>query len=422
MGYYGKELITGIEFGSDKICVAHGIRDEAGNIEALSFASKPAEGSVNKGEIVDRNAALRILSSVLEVSEKNLPGSLDRTRNSVYFLINGRHVVSRRGEGAVQIYEKDKKITRAHVEEAIRRAQNIELPPDQTYVSMYDSYFVLDGRNREGNPVGRLADRLSANIHIITAGKQQVELVRSLLRELGFEQEAHPVCTSIADVFGVMTMDEREQGALVFDFGATVSSYAVIQHDGVLLTGSIPVGVVNVANDLSLALDLPFDFCMDFLRASTLDKLREKGSNFLEYRTRGATERVRRIPLDSFEKVMDLRIRETFQFMKEILLRAGLARALRAGAVLTGGGSMIPSAMQMFQDLMGVTVRRGEPLGITGALSSFRSPMPCYAAVLGLLKHVADLDPAAPGDPAGSVRDAVERFADRVLNLFHSKK
>ena len=48
--------------------------------------------------------------------------------------------------------------------------------------------------------------------------------------------------------------------------------------------------------------------------------------------------------------------------------------------------------------------------------------MPCYAAVLGLLKHVADLDPAAPGDPAGSVRDAVERFADRVLNLFHSKK
>lgn len=160
---------------------------------------------------------------------------------------------------------------------------------------------------------------------------------------------------------------------------------------------------------------------MDFLRSSKLDKLRGKGSNFLEYRIHGATERIRRIPLDSFEKVMDLRIRETFQFMKDILHRAGLTRALRSGAVLTGGGSMIPSALQIFQDLLGITVRRGEPLGVAGALSSFRNPMPCYAAILGLLKHVADVDPASP-DAVDGMRDAVERFADRVLTLFHPKK
>ena len=64
MASSGQNIITGIEFGTDKICVIHGRPDQNGNIEVLSFASQPSRNSVVKGTIVDQNAALNILKSV----------------------------------------------------------------------------------------------------------------------------------------------------------------------------------------------------------------------------------------------------------------------------------------------------------------------------------------------------------------------
>ena len=60
MASSGQTIITGIEFGTDKICVIHGRPDQNGNIEVLSFASRPSKNSVVKGTIVDQNAALSI--------------------------------------------------------------------------------------------------------------------------------------------------------------------------------------------------------------------------------------------------------------------------------------------------------------------------------------------------------------------------
>lgn len=52
--------ITVIEFGTDKICVLHGRRDEAGNAEVIAFAQAPSDGAVQKGAIVDFDKAKKI--------------------------------------------------------------------------------------------------------------------------------------------------------------------------------------------------------------------------------------------------------------------------------------------------------------------------------------------------------------------------
>ena len=110
MASSGQKIITGIEFGTDKICVIHGRPERNGNIEVLSFASLPSKNSVVKGMIADPNAALGILRTVMEESEKGL-GRFSRTERQIYFLINGMHVSSRFGEGTVLNYNEDRKIT-----------------------------------------------------------------------------------------------------------------------------------------------------------------------------------------------------------------------------------------------------------------------------------------------------------------------
>ena len=79
MASSGQTIITGIEFGTDKICVIHGRPDQNGNIEVLSFASLPSRNSVVKGTIIDQNAVLNILKSVLDESEKGLGWKFSRT-------------------------------------------------------------------------------------------------------------------------------------------------------------------------------------------------------------------------------------------------------------------------------------------------------------------------------------------------------
>ncbi len=416
MASSGQTIITGIEFGTEKICAIHGRPDQNGNIEVLSFASLPSRNSVVKGTVVDQNAALNILKSVLEESEKGL-GKFSRSEQQVYFLVNGMHVSSRFGEGTVLNYNEDKKITAAHVQNAIENAKNLAVSTDLVNIQVYDSSFLLDGTKRTFNPIGSLAEKLTAYIHIVFADKKRIDMAQTILRELGFES-GYPIYVPLADAYGVPTQDERSQGTLIFDYGAGVCSYVLLYKEGVLLSGSIPVGANNVANDLSVALELPYEYCQRFLRESTLGTLRGEGKNYIEYKVSGGgSEKIRRIPLDSFEKVIDLRQRETFSLLKKELERSGMSVYLRNGIVMTGGGSMIESAPATMANVMNVPVRCGEVMNVTGALSAFRSPMPCYSAILGLVKHAAALEEDSPSSGNGLSRTMVHATDQFIQGL-----
>ena len=421
MSSSGRTIITGIEFGTDKICVIHGMPDQNGNIEVLSFASRPSKNSVVKGVIVDQNAALAILRETLEESEKGLGRVFNRSERLVYFLVNGMHVSFRFGEGTVLIYDSDKKVTREHVAQAIDNAKNLAVSTDLDNIQVYDSSFLLDGRKRTFNPVGQLAEKLTAIVHIVFAEKKRLETVKVILRELGFE-DGYPVFAPFADAYSVLTADEQSQGTLLIDYGAGVCSYVLLYQEGVLFSGVIPTGVNNVANDLSVALDLPYEFCHKFLRESKLETLRAEGKSCIEYMvSSGGSDKIRRIPLDSFEKVMDLRQRETFSLIKNELERAKALPCINS-VVLTGGGAMIESASDILKNVMGLPVRVGEAMNVTGALSSFRSPMPCYSAILGLVKHAAALEADSPSGGNG-LRRAMENAGDQIMKqLFNLGK
>lgn len=382
MARYGKTIYTLIEFGTDKICVMYGTRSESGRPEVLSFAQRPSAGSVYKGAIQDYNAVMKILSRTLKDADQGL--RLSGERGPVFFLLNGPGIVSRQGEGSVMIGGAEKKVTPEHVTEAIARAKSLPSSADQVNFGIYDSYFVLNGTIRIKDPIGKLADRLDAFVHILSVERKRIDQVNAMLRELGFEQGGDAMSAAIASVFSVLTVEERDMGALLVDMGAGVTTYAVVAGDGAQFSGVIPVGVNNIANDLHVGLDLPFEYCLSFLRESRLRKLRESGVGFLEYSDR-ALSRQRRIPLDSFEKIIGERLRETFGFIRSAVEPA--LPDIGTGCVLTGGGSMIDSACEILGGIMEMRVRRGEPSGHTGAMTEFQYAPCCYSALFGMLEY-----------------------------------
>ena len=60
-------------------------------------------------------------------------------------------------------------------------------------------------------------------------------------------------------------------------------------------------------------------------------------------------------------------------------------------------------------------VRCGEAMNVTGALSSFQNPMPCYSAILGLVKHAAALEEDSP-DSGNGLRRTVVHATDQLID------
>lgn len=408
--------ITAIEFGTDKICVLHGRRDQAGNTEILAFAQAPSADAVRKGIIVDYNRAQRILGEVLERADRSLAEPIRGSdRRSVYSLIGGVSVTSRRGEGSVRIYNGDR-VGIQHEREALEKAHQLALPQGIVSFNSFDESFVINRNNRVKDPTGQLADQLDAYVHIVTAEQARIERLRDLIRDLGFERPVMPVFSAVASAFGVLRADEQEQGVLLADLGLGVCGYSLVREEGVYLSGVLPVGVANIANDLSVGLDLPYDFCLRFLREHRMTRLRKDGASHLDYVV-PATGGRRRIPLDSFEKIMTLRLREIFTILKQIVKDKKLSYCMTCGAVLTGGGALIEGAPDTMKSVFSAPVRVGEPVGVSGVKASFDSAPVCYASILGLLKYGIDNETARDAGGMDLVVDKLAGVTEWVSRL-----
>jgi cell division protein FtsA len=384
---FSRGSITAVEFGTTKVCALHGGRDRNGNPVVYGFGERPCEGAMCKGDIVDFSALVNALAKALEDADKSAGSDYDR--GSVFCVVSGAGVSSRQGEGEVFIYDEDRKVRDEHIQEAVAKAQNLSLAPDQIPLNAFDSYFMLDGRRRVKNPLDQTATKLNAFIHMIFSERNRIDNFRSALKEFGFEGEITPVFGAVASAYGVLTRDEKEQGVLLADIGGGLTDYLLVQDDGVLLSGVVPVGIENVANDLAIGLDLNIAQCRKILSDGRLQGIRSEGGAFVEL-TGSVAGTTRKIPLSSFEKIIELRLRELFSIIKADVDAKGLGRLLGAGAVLTGGGACLPEVQEMFKDVFGVHVRVGEPGGFSGAVTGLDNPR--HTSILGLLKYAADLD------------------------------
>ena len=118
----------------------------------------------------------------------------------------------------------------------------------------------------------------------------------------------------------------------------------------------LPVGTENVANDLSIGLEIGIEQARRFLNESKLEDYRASGAAFVEFSGTVQNTR-RRIPIGSFEKIIELRLRETFSIIREQLETRGLLSKIETGIVFCGGGAAIPAASEALRGVTGMRSR-----------------------------------------------------------------
>jgi cell division protein FtsA len=189
--------------------------------------------------------------------------------------------------------------------------------------------------------------------------------------------------------------DEKEVGVTLIDVGGGTTDIAVFEDNTIRHTGVIAVAGNKVTDDLRKGLGIMRDQAETLKRrfgAALVDLVEEDD----EIRIPGIGGRAEKaISRSTLVQIIQPRMEEILEIAAIEIKRSGYARHLAAGAVLTGGGSLIPGTPALAADVLGMETRVGRPTGLSGGLVEEVSD-PKFATAVGLVLY--GLRPEALGN------------------------
>ena len=378
--YSSSEIVTAVSFGTSKICAIIGEADDSGNVIVLGHGVRDSEDSVCKGEIVDMEKAAFLFREALSDAEET--AGVEVVPGNIYLGITGGHIRSYQGLGSIPITTQEKVITEEHINKALENARVTSHSSDEAVIDTIGGHFVIDNQHISDNPLGQVAFKLEVHSHIICGNRNRIENFTTILRDEGLDNPI-PVFSGLGSAYSIVSDEEHKKGVLFIDMGAGTTEYLLFYNPGVLHSGTLTVGCDHIANDLSIGLDLGFSpTCRDLLVSYA--KNPDAYDSVIPIKLNLGT---RKIPVQTVNKIIDMRLRETFEIIRKELEELDYLKGIGAGIVFTGGAAMIPQAEDVLREVFKLPVRTvgmTMPDNFGGAVSDLESPR--YSDLLGLLQ------------------------------------
>ncbi len=377
-----RKLIIAVELGTSMIRVCVGEPDEDNEITILKFAEKPSTDVIVKGEIVDVERALEILNEILTEIEEDF--NIIITKEQVFLAITGDFINIRNEVGRGRNHNEDNIIRDEHIEEILREINYVSSFQNQTILNSFDSFYTIDKQKQVYNPRGQKGRELDAHYHLVLGDTNRIDNFTNLLSEAGFEPDTiTKVFSGIASVYGTITDEEKENGVLLIDMGAGTTEFVVICKLGVFHSGVFPIGCEHIINDIHIGIDITYKQAEKLLTQGKLERVLKQGLSDITF---DATSfgKARKIPANSVEQIIRLRLEELFGLIKKQLEEHSLLHNINSGIVFSGGGTLIPNSSKILNHTFNAPIRIGLPTEINGAVTELSSAR--YTTICGLLK------------------------------------
>ncbi len=372
------DIIVGLDIGTTKTLAVVG---EVGvdGVDVTGVGEARSKG-LRKGVVVNIESTV---SSIKEAVERagNMAGVEIAT---VYAGIAGSHVRGVNSHGIVSIANHE--VTAEDVERVLDQARRISMPMDRQVIHVLPQDYVVDQQDGVREPVGMSGVRLEARVHLVTAAVASVQNVTKCAERCGLHV-AELVLEPLASAEAVLTEDEREIGVAMVDIGGGTTDI-VIYVDGALVhTAVIPLGGINLTNDIATGLRTPVGEAERIkLRHGCALGAMVDPSDAIEVPGVGGRG-ARTIPRQYLASIAEPRMEEIFRLVGKVIHESGYAELLGAGVVLAGGATLLEGTPELAEQVLGMPIRRGAPMGVGGMVEMVRSP--AYATAVGLLKNGA---------------------------------
>ncbi len=361
----------------------------------------PSTG-LRRGVVVNIEATLASVASAIEAAEL-MSG---REIKSCIVGVAGANIESLNSRGVVAVTGKGREIAQEDVDRVLEAAKAVVIPMDREVIHVIPQTYIVDDQAGIRDPLDMIGVRLEAEVHIVTGSVTTVQNLLKCVNRAGFKVESLQL-QSLAAARSVLSKDEKDLGCLVIDMGAGTTDLLVYSNGAPYFTGAVPVGGLNVTNDISIMLSVPMDAAERIKRqsASCWPASIDADETIVVPGIGGrAPMEITRRKLSSIVKP---RIEEILRMSRDQVENKGHCWGhIKSGVILTGGAAMMPGVVELAQEIFGLPVRMGLPLTMGGLVEEYRNPV--YSTAVGLVLSGADSLPApqrAQSRPLGPKSD-----------------
>ena len=372
------EIVVGLDIGTTKVCAVVGEIAEDG-ITILGVGSVPCRG-LRKGIVSNIEWTTTSIKEAIE-SAQTMAGVEIRT---VYAGVAGSHIRSQASDGVAAIAGGE--VTRADVERVLEGARAIPVDADRQILHVLPREYIVDAQDGIRDPIGMSGVRLGTKVNLVTAATSCVQNVIRCAERCGLTV-ADVVLEPLASAEAVLSDDEKEIGAAVIDIGGGTTDILLYVDGGIAHTSVIPVGGNNITSDVAAGLRTPMAEADRLKRLSGCALGRMVGDEE-EIEVPGVGGHApRRTARRVLSDIIEPRVEEIFAVVRKRIEDTGLLEQLSAGVVLTGGAVLLEGMTEFAEEILGMPVRVGFPMGVKGITQLVHGPQ--YATGVGLVKYGA---------------------------------
>jgi cell division protein FtsA len=411
------DVIVGLDIGTSRVRAIIGECAPGGVLEITGVGTSPSTG-LRKGVVVNIENTVRAVAQAVEAAE--MMSGVEATRCVIG--IGGTHIDGLNSRGVVAVTGKgrdNREIGQEDINRVIDAAKAVVIPMDRQVIHVVPQSYIVDEQRGVKDPRNMIGVRLEAEVHIVTGSVTSVQNMVKCVNRANLAVDEY-MLHALAAVRAVMTEEERELGSVLVDLGGGTTDVLVIADGAPLLTAVLPVGGIQVTNDISI---------VKGVSAETAERIKldagccwlpliEESEEVIIPGVGGRPPVV--IPRSEICEIVQPRLAEILTMVREKVDSVSRTRQLSGNVVLTGGGALMPGVVELAGEIFGTqAVRIGVPGSFGGLTGEYRSPD--YATVLGLVLDAHDRRKSAPveeGAAEPGARPVVDRIKDWLKEFF----
>ncbi len=370
------ETVAALAVGTSKVAALVAERDERGGARVIGVGVHSTAG-IRKGEVTNVEGVTGSVEKAVAAAEK----VCNRPIRSVFLGVGGASLEAQVGRAVIPVSRPSAGISSRDMERALSAAGMTAVPPERETIDVIPEDFAVDDGERVANPEGLHGSRLAARVLIVTARLASVQNLIKSVNQAGLTVEDY-IPEPLAVSLSTLRAEEQKSGVLLIDLGAGTTSCLCYRDEVLQAMSVLGVGGDHITNDLSIGLKI---------LQGQAEELKQKAGCGPE----GAAETLAlpaglgraplAIPRARVSRIIELRLEEIFSLVRRGAAGAEIGRGLGSGAVLTGGGALLPGAVALAERVLEVPARVGRPRGVTGLSEIIDSPL--FTAPAGLAAY-----------------------------------
>ena len=387
-------MFVSVDLGNSRIMMMAAERQADGTLKVLALETDETPAECIQHGIVKKPADVAsLLAAMAKKLENRLELQLGKKYdiNSFYTAVNGRSLRSLRGT-VRRAFSASTEITQGELS-LLRNDLRNEINTDKAIYSITNEEYIVDGEYvREPN--GIVCREIAAN-YLIVLGRTDIQdnLAKCIDRAVQFSDVNYETLAPIAMADAVLTNDDKREGVVHINFGATTTSVVVYQDGYLRHIAIVPFGGKHITNDLAneackLNISLTEAELFKMKYGSPLASPDGKDLRIKIPSKPGSEPRL--ILKSEMTKIIKARLAEIVDLCMVEVERSGYADQLRAGVVVTGGASRMADFEQFLAQETGASVRFGSFTHCLDAESVEKYSDTEYAVLIGLLLNATD--------------------------------